>query len=95
MLEYPETLSLRYNQATSVFADIARRAPDLTWYSSNTGVLRIDQNGLVSYARLGRGTTTVTAICQEGTVRLTTQVTVNMVWWQWLIAIFLFGFIWY
>ena len=95
VLEYPNTLALRYNQATSVFADINRRAPELTWHSSNTRVLTVDQNGLVNYARLGRGTTIVTAVCPEGITRMTTEVTVRMVWWQWIIVLFLFGFIWY
>lgn len=94
-LEYAPTLSLRYNQATSVFADVARRAPDLTWHSSNTDALRIDQNGMVSYARMGRGTTIVTATCADGIERMRVTVTVSIAWWQWMIIIFFLGFLWY
>ena len=94
-LVYPPTLALQYNQATSAFSDIARRTPGLNWYSSNTKVLSIDQNGLVKYARLGRGTTIVTATDSGGVERLRTEVTVKIAWWQWLIIIFLLGFIWY
>jgi uncharacterized protein YjdB len=95
VLEYSPTLSLRYHQATSVFSDVARNAPDLTWNSSNTKVLKIDQNGLVTYAKRGRGETTVTASDADGIVRMSVKVTVKYAWWQWLIFIFLFGWIWY
>jgi Leucine-rich repeat (LRR) protein len=94
-LEYQPTLALQYNQATSVFADVDRRAPDLTWRSSNTKVLTVDDNGLVKYARMGRGATTVTATDSNGIERVRVEVTVKIVWWQWLIIIFLFGFLWY
>jgi len=95
VLTHPPTLALRYNEATSLFADIARRAPDLQWRSSNTSVFSINQNGLITYARLGRGTTIVTATCANGIERVRVEVNVRMLWWQWLIIIFLFGWIWY
>jgi len=94
-LQYQPTLTLQYNQATSVFRDIDSRAPELNWHSSNTKVLTVDQNGLVKYARLGRGTTIVTATDSGGVERVRVTVTVNIAWWQWLIIIFLLGFIWY
>jgi hypothetical protein len=94
-LEYPPTLTLQYNQATSLFADTDRRAPDLIWASSNKKVLTVDENGLVKYARLGRGTTVVTAKDGNGIERMHVEKKVKIVWWQWLIIIFLFGFIWY
>jgi hypothetical protein len=65
-LEYPTTLTLQYNQATSVFSDIDSRTKELSWSSSNTKVLTVDENGLVKYARLGRGTTIVTAVDGQG-----------------------------
>ena len=94
-LEYPATLTLQYNQATSVFGDIDRRAPELTWSSSNTKALKIDDNGLVKYAKLGRGTTVVTAKSADGVERVRMTVTVKIAWWQWIIIILLFGWIWY
>ncbi|MCL2530741.1 MAG: hypothetical protein FWE40_01105 [Oscillospiraceae bacterium] len=95
-LDYEPFLALRYNQATTVFADVARRAPELTWHSSNPEVMTVDNDGLVSYGRAPRrGTTTVTAVCPEGITRMEVEVTVYLVWWQWFIIIFLFGFLWY
>jgi hypothetical protein len=91
---YPTTLSLRYHQATSVFSDIARQAPDLVWKSSNEKVLKIDRNGLVTYPKRARGESTVTGSL-DGETYVTVKVTVKIVWWQGLIIIILFGWIWY
>jgi len=96
VLVYEPELTLRHNQATSVFSDVARRAPELTWHSSNPEVMSVDAQGLVHYGRSPRrGVTTITAVCPEGTTRMEVEVTVRLVWWQWFILIFFFGFLWY
>jgi len=95
-LEYEATLELRHNQATDVFVNVARVAPELTWHSSNPEVMTVDAQGLVSYGRAPRrGVTTITATCPEGITRMGVEVTVRLVWWQWIILIFFFGFLWY
>ncbi len=65
----------------------------ITWTSDNSKVLTVNANGSINYK--GRGTTTVTAKDAAGNVVATTNVTVKYVWWQWLIVILLFGWIWY
>ena len=94
-LNYEPTLTLRYNQATSVFVDIARVAPELQWHTTNERVLSIGNDGLVNYGRARRGTATITAVCPEGITRMEMEVTVNLTWWQWIIVIFFFGWLWY
>ena len=65
----------------------------VTWKSSNDAVVKVDPENGSLYAA-GRGTATVTATTEDGRTASCT-VTVQYTWWQWLIRIFLFGWIWY
>jgi len=95
-LNYEPTLTLRYRQATTVFADIAQEFPELTWHSSNPEVMTVDELGQVSYGRAPRrGSTTITAVCADGVVRMEVEVTVRLAWWQWIIIVGFFGWWWY
>ena len=93
-LTYNPTLNLQYHQATTVFSDADRLAPELQWHSSNEKVIRVDGNGLVTYAKRGAGETTITATA-NGVTYMSVKVTVKYAWWQWLIIILFFGWIWY
>ena len=64
----------------------------VTWSSSNSSVARVDSNGTV-YA-VKKGVATITATAADGKIA-TCTVNVYYTWWQWLIIIFLLGFIWY
>jgi len=57
-------------------------------------VLKIDDSGFISYPRITCGTTTVIGSVNNVDV-LKVDVTVNITWWQWIIIIALFGWIWY
>lgn len=64
--------------------------------SSNPKVATVDENGKVYAAK--RGEATITCIVTDSygnTVSDTCKVTVNYTFWQWLIKIILFGWIWY
>jgi hypothetical protein len=91
---YNNALSLTYHDNTTLFSDIDRRAPELTWKSSNEKALKIDNNGLISYNRMARGTTVITGSA-NGVDYVTVNVTVSIAWWQWIIIVLLLGFIWY
>ena len=65
----------------------------VTWKSSNDAVVKVDPENGSLYA-VGRGTATVTATTEDGRTASCT-VTVQYTWWQWLIRILLFGWIWY
>ncbi|MDR0532204.1 MAG: Ig-like domain-containing protein [Oscillospiraceae bacterium] len=85
------TLTLRYKETNSLSADDGARP--LRWSSSNPKIVKVDpDNG--SLQALGRGTAVVTVTDLYGTPSHCT-VTVKYAWWQWLILIFLFGWIWY
>jgi len=64
-----------------------------TWSSSNPGVAWVNPDtGEVRGA--GRGTATITGRDGDG-FEAGVSVTVNYAWWQWLIVVLLFGWIWY
>ena len=65
----------------------------VTWKSSNDAVVKVDPASGSLYAA-GRGTATVTAATEDGRTASCT-VTVRYTFWQWLIRILLFGWIWY
>ena len=68
----------------------------VTYSSSNPSVASVDANGKVSTGKTGSATITVTVTDEYGnTVKDTCEVKVSYNWWQWIIVIVLFGWIWY
>ena len=68
----------------------------VTYSSSNTDVVSVDANGKLTTNGTGSATITVTVTDECGnTVTDTCNVNVSYTWWQWIIVIVLFGWIWY
>ena len=65
----------------------------VTWQSDKDTVVKIDPAS-DNLTATGTGTATVTATANDGRTASCT-VTVKYTFWQWLIRIFLFGWIWY
>lgn len=86
------SLTLQYKSSVELKLDT--RAPGKpTWKSSNASVASVDQNsGVVTGKKTGSAV--ITGTDGHG-ISATINVTVKYVWWQWLIVIFLFGWIWY
>lgn len=61
--------------------------------SSNPKVATVDEKGNVTAT--GKGTATITAASKDGKASAECKVTVKYTWWQWIIIIVLFGWIWY
>lgn len=66
---------------------------DVTWTSSDPRIASIDENGNVTINRVG--TVTITATSKETGETVEFQMEISYLWWQQLIRIFLFGWIWY
>lgn len=68
----------------------------INYKSSNPKVASIDDNGKVTALKKGSATITCTVTDSNGnSVSDTCEVKVVYTWWQWLIKIVLFGWIWY
>ena len=84
--------SLQYKSGTTLY--LTTKAPgSVTWTSDNPGVVSVNKTtGQIT--GLKRGSATITGTDGDG-IPASVRVTVDYVWWQWLIIIFLFGWIWY
>lgn len=68
----------------------------LTYTSDNADVAVVDDNGNVTTNKAGTARITVTATDKYGFAETAVcTVTVRYDWWQWLIRIFLLGWLWY
>jgi|GEM_PF-6210700 len=90
------TLSMNYKATDALVATVT---PDnatnktVTWKSDNEKVATIDANGSVQ--AVGRGTAKITATTDDGQKTASCEVTVKYAWWQWIIIIIFFGWLWY
>ena len=68
----------------------------LSYSSYDDGRISIDDDGMIYGKKTGSTDVTVTAADTAGNILTDTcTVTVKYAWWQWLIRIFLLGFLWY
>jgi|LSQX01.3.fsa_nt_gb uncharacterized protein YjdB len=89
-------LSMRYKDTeklTVTFSPTDATNKNVTWTSDNREVATVDSSGNVTAK--GRGTVTITATSEDGGHKAICDITVTYAWWQWLIKILLFGWIWY
>lgn len=90
-IDYKETVRISEN-----FKVNTDNKYKLTYKSSDESIVTVDENGYVT--GVGRGSAEITVTLSDAygnEVSDTCVVTVNTTWWQWLIIIFLFGWIWY
>ncbi len=94
-LTYQESLEMTYKTSRPMADLLPEGAPTtaITWRSSDEGVVAVDANG--NLKSTGRGSAVVTAATEDGFVFATFTVGVSYAWWQWVILILLFGWIWY
>ncbi|MBQ8574496.1 MAG: leucine-rich repeat protein [Clostridia bacterium] len=68
----------------------------VTYSSSDNSVAQVDENGNTYASGKGEATITCTVTDEYGnTVTDTCDIEVKYTWWQWIIVIVLFGWIWY
>lgn len=87
------SISLNYKKSTTLSFESTYAPEELTWTSSNEKVATVDENGKV-YAS-GTGNATITVTSADGKVNESCEVKVSYQWWEWIIVIVLFGWIWY
>ena len=92
----PAPLDLKYREEAQCTAEVMPEDAEgytLVWSSSDEKVASVDQNGRVR--AVGRGAAVITCATQDGYACSTFTVKVDYSFWQWLIKIVLFGWIWY
>ena len=94
-LTYQGSLEMNYKSSRSAAELLPEGAPttDITWASSDEGVAAVDADG--NLKSVGRGSAVVAASTADGVAFATITVGVSYAWWQWIILILLFGWIWY
>lgn len=94
-----DNISLDYKSSTTITPSINADSGvkyTVSYSSSNDSVVSVDQNGKITTRDTGSATITVTIKDEYGnTVSDTCNVEVKYTWWQWIIVIVLFGWIWY
>ena len=96
-----DDISLNYKKSTTLKPTI--KADEGAKYkveysTSNAKVATVDKNGKVTATKRGSGTATITCTVTDSNgnvVKDTCKVSVSLTWWQWIIIIVLFGWIWY
>ncbi len=86
-----DALELKYKKSETLSAELTG-AKKVMWSSSDESVAKVDDNGKVTAA--GRGNAVITAKTEKGDTAQC-SVKVKYSFGQWLIVIFLFGWIWY
>lgn len=86
-------VNMDYKSSYTISYETNYAANELTWTSSNEDVVSVDENGKLTTNGTGNATITVTSA--DGRVNETCEVSVKYTWWQWIIVIVLFGWIWY
>lgn len=90
--------TVSYKGTTKIDADVKLDGVGyrVDYYSSDPSVVTVDENGNVTAVGTGDAEITVKITDEFGNVtEKTCKVTISYTWWQWLIIIFLFGWIWY
>ncbi len=92
-----DDLQLDYKASETIYVKVNGTDDyDIKFNTSNASVATVDENGIVTATGTGEAEITVTVTDEYGNViEDTCKVTVSYAWWQWLIIIFLFGWIWY
>lgn len=91
-------VTLNYKSNSKINADISGNCEKYTveYKSSNSAVVSVDNDGNIYACK--RGTAEISCVVTDEAghqVSDTCNVTVNYTWWQWIIKIVLFGWIWY
>ena len=82
-------ITMNYKATTQLVAS----NKNVEWTSSNINVATVDSNGKVTAA--GTGNAVIKATIKGTNISDSCQISVSYAWWQWIIEIFLLGFLWY
>ncbi len=94
--------TLIYKESTQLYASVILQSGEVineipaNWSSENPNIVTVDpSSGSITANRAGETNIIATIERQAGDLTATYTVTVKLTFWQWLIKIILFGWIWY
>lgn len=89
-----DSLNMNYKSTAKLTATVNPQgsSTSFTWSSSDNSVVSVDDKG--NLTALKRGSAIITVTTNAGKTA-TCNVKVGFAWWQWVIYIVLFGFLWY
>ena len=89
-----ENLSLNYKGSVSI-DKVALKNIDVTYESSSPEIITVDAGGTITAVGTGTATITATATIDGEAIEDEVTVTSSYSWWQLIINIVLFGWLWY
>ena len=94
-LKYQTSVGVMYKSSEDLAAMLPEGHPDtdITWSSSDESIASIDEDGNLSC--VGRGSAVITCSTADGFAFAEYTINVTYTFWQWVILILLFGWIWY
>ena len=93
-----DDITLTYGQTheITVRVDLDAEIETVTFESSDTSVVNVDENGIITTGGRGEAEITCTVTDKEGNTETgTCTISVEYTFWQWIIKIVLFGWLWY
>lgn len=84
-------ISVNYKSAYDA-SDVINSSKTFDWLSADNSIVEARKTTLNG---LKTGKTYVAAVSEDGKTRFNAEVTVKYTWWQWIIVILLFGWLWY
>ncbi len=90
-----EAIVINYNATKNMkeLVDSSAQNKNLKWTSADESIVTVGEDGNIYGAKTGE--TTVTVKSTDGKYTKTFNIQVTYAWWQWIIIIVLFGWIWY
>ena len=89
-----KSITINYKGSVSIGkADL--KNIDVTYESSAPEIISVDENGTITAVGTGTATITATATVDGEVIKDEVTVTSAYTWWQWIVVIILFGWIWY
>lgn len=86
-------LELKKNEQYTITVDVEGQ---VQWISTDKDVATVDKDGNITAVGMGKARVIAVVTDENGIVhKAGCRVEVELTWWQWLIYIFLFGWMWY
>lgn len=90
-----DVIVINYNATKNMkeLVDASAQNKTLKWTSADVSIVTVGEDGVITGIKTGE--TTVTVKSTDGKYTKTFNIQVSYAWWQWIIIVVLFGWLWY